>query len=151
MLMSLPSRPAQPCLSLIGALAWLGACSQSPAPAASASPSDSEARVAADMATCSDLGGGTAPRVAACTAVIQSSAANSVDRSRALNNRGVLFVGQGDADRAIADYDAAIGINPQYAIAFYNRAQAWRRKGDAARADADSAEAVRLDPNLAGH
>jgi tetratricopeptide (TPR) repeat protein len=102
------------------------------------------------MATCSDIGGETAPRLAACTAVIQSSAATSDLRAKALNNRGVLASGQGDIDRAIADYDAAIRVNPRYAAAFYNRAQAWRRKSGTARADADSAEAVRLDPKLAG-
>jgi tetratricopeptide (TPR) repeat protein len=105
--------------------------------------------VTAQMTTCSDIGGESAPRLAACTAVIQSGA-DAVTRQRALNNRGVLLSGQDD-DRAIADYDAAIAINPQYAAAFYNRAQAWRHKGDTAKADADAAEAVRLDPGLAGH
>ena len=103
------------------------------------------------MAICSELGGETAPRVAACTAVIQSVAAPSDTRAKALNNRGVLSSGQGDNDLAITDYDAAIRINPKYPAAFYNRAQAWRRKGDTARADADAAEAVRLEPGLAGH
>jgi tetratricopeptide (TPR) repeat protein len=105
--------------------------------------------VDASMTACSELGGDTPARIAACTAVIQSPAAPSVTRERAFNNRGVLKAGQDD-DGAIADYDAAIGIDPHYAAAFYNRAQVWRRKGDAAKAEADAAEAVRLDPGLAG-
>lgn len=102
------------------------------------------------MKTCSDIGGENAPHIAACTAVIGASAAGPTTRSRALNNRGVLLGFQGDDDHAIADYDAAIAINPQYAAGFYNRAKAWRGKGDAARADADAAEAVRLEPGLKG-
>jgi tetratricopeptide (TPR) repeat protein len=146
-----PIRRAQSCLCLTAVLVLLGACGQSaPAPAANASALGGDAGVDADMATCSDIGGQTAPRLAACTAVVQSSAASAETRSRALNNHGVLLDGKGDNDGAIADYNAAIGINPQYAAAFYNRAQAWRRNGDAAKADADAAEAVRLDPNLAG-
>jgi tetratricopeptide (TPR) repeat protein len=139
-------------LFLIGALSVLCACGKSlVTPAAEARPEAlGSADVDAAMATCSNLGGETAPRLSACTAVIQSSTASAVDRSRALNNHGVLLLGQ-DNDRAIADFDAAIRINPQYAAAFYNRAQAWRRKSDTARADADAAQAVRLDPNLAGH
>jgi tetratricopeptide (TPR) repeat protein len=105
--------------------------------------------VDASMTTCSELGGDTPARIAACTAVIEAPSAPPVSRERALNNRGVLKSGQDD-DGAIADYDAAIAIDPHYAAAFYNRAKAWQRKGDSAKADADSAEAVRLDPGLAG-
>lgn len=149
--MSLPIRRSRLSAGLIGALALLGGCSQPPpAQPAGTAPANASASVDADMATCSELGGETAPRVTACTSVIQSNAATTETRSRALNNRGVLFSGQGDSDHAIADFDEAIRINPPYAAAFYNRAQAWRRKGDTTRADADSAQAVRLDPNLAG-
>jgi tetratricopeptide (TPR) repeat protein len=137
---------------LIGAAAVVAACGRpSHAPVAASRASVGEANVQASMATCSELGGEDAPRIAACTAVIQSSDATADLRAKALNNRGVLQALQGDQDRAIDDYDAAIAVNPGYAAAFYNRGKAWRRKGDAARAEADSAEAVRLDPNLAGH
>ena len=106
--------------------------------------------VDAEMKTCSDIGSKNTPRSAACTAVIQPSAADPTNRSRALNNRCMLLGFQGDADHAIADYDAPIAIKPHYADGFYNRAKAWRHKGDAARADADAAETVRLDPGLKG-
>ena len=140
---------------IVGALigvALLSGCSQA-APASDAGAANVSAgapSVDAAMATCSDLGGENAARIAACTAVIQASAAPPETRARALNNRGVLISSQGDLDRAIADYDAAIQIDPNYAAAFYNRAKAWPQKGDGAHADADSAEAVRLDPGLAG-
>ena len=107
------------------------------------------ADVDAAMATCSDIGGESTPRVTACTSVIESRAATSEVRARALNNRGVLFAGQDQYDRAIDDYDAAIAIDARYAAAFYNRAQAWRHKGNNVQADDDTAQAVGLDPGLA--
>jgi Flp pilus assembly protein TadD len=136
--------------SIAGALIVLGACGR-PTPA-SAPPAPAVARPsidpAASLATCSDLGGDSAPRLAACTAVIDSDAASDV-RAKALNNRGVLKSGDGDSQGAIADFDAALALDPDYAAAVYNRGQAWRRAGDAARADADFSRALRLDPGLA--
>lgn len=143
----------------IAAMALLGACGKPaptpPAPVAAQPPATASAAApAADpeasLAACSDFGGDPAQRTAACTAVIESASATTIQRERALNNRGVQSLGQND-DGAMADFNAAIQLDPTYAAAFYNRAQAWRRKGDAARADADKAEAVRLDPHLAGH
>src|SRR5262249_49984855 len=57
---------------------------------------------------------------------------------------------KGDVDRAIADYDAAIRINPKYAFAYGNRGVAWRSKGDLDRALADLTEAIRLDGGYTG-
>ena len=42
----------------------------------------------------------------------------------AFNNRGSAYDDKRDYDRAIADYGAAIALNPSYAEAFYNRALA---------------------------
>ena len=55
---------------------------------------------------------------------------------------------QGQGDRGIADYDEAIRLNPNSAIAFDNRGYAYRMLGQQARADADFAKARQLDPNL---
>lgn len=139
-------RQLRPAVCLTGALAVLAACGQSaPGPPP---PAPVSVDIEASMATCSDIGGETAPRLAACTAVIGSDAASEI-RAKALNNRGVLESGDGDGPRAMADFDAALAIDPRYSAALYNRAQAWRRSGDTARADADFAQAVRLDPGLA--
>jgi cytochrome c-type biogenesis protein CcmH/NrfG len=54
-----------------------------------------------------------------------------------------------DNDRAIADYNEAIRIDPDYADAFYGRGNAWSEKFDDARALADYNQAIRLDPNHA--
>ena len=50
-------------------------------------------------------------------------------------------------DRAIADYDAAVRLDPKFQRAYNNRGAAWRAKGDRRRALQDYAEAVRLNPS----
>jgi tetratricopeptide (TPR) repeat protein len=49
-------------------------------------------------------------------------------------------------DKAIADYDEAIRLDPKYAIAFNNRGSAWLIKKEYDKAIADYDEAIRLDP-----
>jgi Flp pilus assembly protein TadD len=56
-------------------------------------------------------------------------------------------VGKGQPDRAIADFDQAIRLNPNFADAFYNRGNAYGRKGQPDRAIADFDQAIRLNPN----
>jgi tetratricopeptide (TPR) repeat protein len=53
---------------------------------------------------------------------------------------------QGDVDGAVKDYDEAIRLKPDFAVAFYNRAIARSAKGDADGALEDYSEAIRLDP-----
>jgi tetratricopeptide (TPR) repeat protein len=130
--------------ALLSAAILLVGCGQSADPTVVASTAGDS------VALCSNMGGEAALRIAACTTVIQSSDATPLTRSIAANNRGVIWMGQGNRDSAIADYDAAIRTKPDYAPAYYNRSRAWRAKGDNMRADADSAEAARLDPNLQG-
>ena len=56
---------------------------------------------------------------------------------------------KGDNDRAIADYDQALTLNPKFAMAYSNRSAAYKAKGDNDHAAADFKAAVRLDPKLA--
>ncbi len=49
-------------------------------------------------------------------------------------------------DRAIADYNEAIRLDPKFTAAYTNRGIAWRSKGEYDRAVADYSEAIRLDP-----
>ena len=53
---------------------------------------------------------------------------------------------RGRYDRAIADYDEAIRLNPQYAIAFHQRGCAYATIKQYDRAITDFDEAIRLDP-----
>jgi len=46
------------------------------------------------------------------------------DRPEVLNNRGVAFLGLRKVEEAMADFDAAIELNPDYAEAFANRGRA---------------------------
>jgi tetratricopeptide (TPR) repeat protein len=52
-------------------------------------------------------------------------------------------------DRAIADYDAALRIEPNHSHALYGRGLAKRKKGDHAGAEADLAAARTMSPRVA--
>ena len=65
------------------------------------------------------------------------------------SNRGVAYSSKGDQDRAIADFNEAIQLDPKYALAFASRAFAYASKRDNDRAIADFNEAIRLDPKNA--
>ena len=63
-----------------------------------------------------------------------------------LHGRGQVYLDKREFDRAIADFSAAIAIDPGHVGAggfFHDRAAAYRAKGDQARATADEAEAKR--------
>jgi tetratricopeptide (TPR) repeat protein len=54
-----------------------------------------------------------------------------------------------DPKGAIADYSEAIRLNPEFAVAYYNRGLARRQTGDHEGASADEAEATRLESEAA--
>jgi tetratricopeptide (TPR) repeat protein len=64
-------------------------------------------------------------------------------------NRGVAYANKGDYDRALADFNEAIRLDPKSARAFGNRGVLYVHKGDYNKALADFNEAIRLDPNNA--
>lgn len=68
--------------------------------------------------------------------------------AKALTARGDGFNAKGDFDRAIADYDAALKIDPASVEALNARAMAWRAKGDRRRALGDLDAALRLKPDF---
>ncbi len=59
------------------------------------------------------------------------------------------FLARGEYDRAIADYDEALRLNPQDAVAHYSRGFAYQYKADGARAFEDYKTALELKPELA--
>jgi len=65
------------------------------------------------------------------------------------NNRGLLYADEGRNGEAIADYDAAIRIDPDYAVAYYNRGLAYYHLFQPERALADYSAAIRLKPDYA--
>jgi len=64
-------------------------------------------------------------------------------------NRGLELQRQGELDSAIAQYDQAISLNPELAIAFTNRGVAYGYLGDFDQAIADLDQAITLDPEMA--
>ena len=87
-------------------------------------------------------------RISGCTTLIQSGRETQSILAVAFCNRGNAYQDyKGDYDRAIQDYDQAIRLKPDYAIAFYNRGYAYQHKGDYDRAIQDYDQAVRLKPD----
>ena len=106
------------------------------------------AAAADDWETCAKAWGDTA--IAACTRAIGSPRFKDRDLVRLYYNRGIEYDEKRDYDRAIADYNEVIHLDPIYAKAYCDRGNAWRNKGDLDRAIADYNEAIRLDPKDAG-
>ena len=97
-----------------------------------------------DFDTCGN--GSGAQAIAACDRVIANPRTSVVNRAATYDNRGNLYDDQGDHDRALADYNEAIRLNPKNSIAYNNRGNAYDDKGDLAHAIADYNEAIRLNP-----
>jgi len=86
------------------------------------------------------------PGINACTIIIDTQD-RGYKRDFAFYYRGDALIAKGEYDRAIADNDQAIRLNPQFALAYNNRALAYERKGDYDRAITDYSKAIRLNPN----
>jgi tetratricopeptide (TPR) repeat protein/predicted aspartyl protease len=65
-----------------------------------------------------------------------------------LDSRGLVYLRQGKYDKAVADYDAALALDPKLAWALYGRGLARQHLGQAAGA-ADVAAATALFPKIA--
>jgi tetratricopeptide (TPR) repeat protein len=66
-------------------------------------------------------------------------------------SRGYVSYLKGDYPDAIAEYDRAIALNPDFALAFADRAYAYRSLGNDERAAVDLAKALALRPAWSGH
>src|SRR5262249_22618864 len=64
-----------------------------------------------------------------------------------LNTLSHIYYDKRDYERAINALNLAIKINPNYALAFYNRGMAYRAKGEPDRAIPDYDRAIKLNPN----
>jgi tetratricopeptide (TPR) repeat protein len=63
--------------------------------------------------------------------------------------QGNVWSEKKEFDRAIADYDQAIKLDPKYIDAYNNRGLAWNEKKEYDRAIADLDQAIKFDPNYA--
>jgi tetratricopeptide (TPR) repeat protein len=88
-------------------------------------------------------------QVVGCTHAIQSGKYSGARIAWAYYNRGNAYFGEGEYDRAIADYAQAIALDPKFKVAYFNRGDTYRLKGDYDRAIADFTHAIALDPKYA--
>jgi len=72
----------------------------------------------------------------------------TVEDAKAYVNRGAAYRKKGNYDRAIADFNKAIELDPGCAEAYHNRGVAYRRKGEHKRAIADLNKAMKLTPMM---
>jgi tetratricopeptide (TPR) repeat protein len=68
------------------------------------------------------------------------------NQPRAWYSRALIYAAQGNFESAIADYDEALRLNPEYTSAYNNRGSAKHMLGDLDGAIADFNEVLRLDP-----
>ena len=88
-------------------------------------------------------------QIISCTELIQNPKYAGADLAGMLGRRGRVYYGMRQYDRAIADYDEAIRLDPNNAVVVYARGAAYMDKGQYDRAIADYDQAIRLDPNNA--
>ena len=90
-------------------------------------------------------------QLAACTEVIEQSVLPRSDMAWVYSNRGNAYVWLDESELAIADYDAALEIDPNFATAYSNRGAVYYRQGEyeLAIADFDAALEHDLPSNLA--
>jgi len=65
------------------------------------------------------------------------------------SNRGLTYFEIGEYEQAIADYDQAIALDPEFAIAYLNRGLTYFEIGEYEQALADYDQAIVLDPEFA--
>jgi tetratricopeptide (TPR) repeat protein len=83
-------------------------------------------------------------QIDSCTQILQSNPADFY----ALGNRGIAFRVSGEYDRAIADFDAAVQLNPDSAGLYLERGLAYDAKGEHLPAIRDFSEAIERGPKL---
>jgi len=102
--------------------------------------------VADDRDTCANRTGDES--IAACTRAIMSGRWLGAELAWAYANRGAEYRSKGDYERAIADANEALRLDPTHANAYVIRGNVYTEKGDYDRAIANQNEAIRLDPQL---
>jgi tetratricopeptide (TPR) repeat protein len=82
-----------------------------------------------------------------CGALIDNAKTEKADRIKALTARATAYERKGMIDRAIADYDGVLRLDPGLADIHNVRGELWRKKGDLPKAVADFAAAIKLNPD----
>lgn len=82
-----------------------------------------------------------------CGRATQSGKLSDDDAARAFNDQGMAYSAKGDEDRAIASFDQAIKLRPDYSEAYFDRAMAYEAKDAFEPAIADYSKAIDLYPD----
>ena len=82
-----------------------------------------------------------------CGALIDNEKTDKPIRIKALIARGAALDRKGVIDRAIADYDTVVWLDPAQADVFNARGELWRRKDNRPKALADFGAALKLNPD----
>lgn len=85
--------------------------------------------------------------IGACGALIDNEKTVKADRLKALIARSGALTRKDQTDRAIADYDVALQLDPSQADLFNSRGELWRKKGDRRKALLDFGAALKLNPD----
>jgi tetratricopeptide (TPR) repeat protein len=88
-----------------------------------------------------------------CDDALRSERLTQHDRASTLVNRGIIYNTARKLDLALADFDAALAINPDLAEAFLNRGNSRFLQGDSEQALADYTRAIdlKIDRLAAAH
>jgi tetratricopeptide (TPR) repeat protein len=84
--------------------------------------------------------------ISRCDSLIGNEKNTRPDRIKAALARAAAYDRKQQYDRAIADYDTALRLDPAQADAFNHRGEVWRKRGDRPHALADFGAAIRLNP-----
>ena len=84
--------------------------------------------------------------ISGCDSLIGNEKNTRPDRIRVALARAAAYDRKQQYDRAIADYNTALQLDPAQADAFNDRGEVWRKKGDRRHALADFGAAIRLNP-----
>ena len=103
--------------------------------------------VSESILRCTDFAAEAEARIAACTAALESG--RVPDRLPLLVTRAGLYGGAGRFELALADYDEAIGLDPEEASLRFFRAALHDNRGHYALAAAGYGAAIRIDPDFA--
>src|SRR5262249_16812831 len=85
-------------------------------------------------------------RIDGCTRVLEDRDEPQSNHATANNSPRNAWQTKRHLDRAIADYDQAIRLDPKNAASYSNRGSAWHKKNQLDRAIADYDQALRVDP-----
>jgi len=85
--------------------------------------------------------------MAACGSLIDNRKTEKADRIKALIARAGVFSRRGESERAVADYDAVVALDPSLSDVYNSRGEVWRRIGDRRKALEDFDAALKRNPD----